>query len=146
MSSQHQILPAVAAAIFNNRGEILLQKRKDANKWCLISGHVEFGETVEEAVIREIFEETNCNSKIVRFIGIYSSPSSQTYLRPNGKVQYVTSYFEAELNSQIDINFSNEETLELKFFNTNEIPENLDQVNSYWLSDALSKSERVFIR
>ena len=75
-----QILPAVAAAIFNDNGEILLQKRKDVNKWCIISGHVEFGETIEEAILREIEEETNTKAKIIRFIGVYSSPGSQTYL------------------------------------------------------------------
>lgn len=49
-SPETQILPAVAAAIFNDKGEVLLQRRRDVNQWCIISGHVEFGETVEEAI------------------------------------------------------------------------------------------------
>jgi 8-oxo-dGTP pyrophosphatase MutT (NUDIX family) len=59
MGTTKQILPAVAAVIFNDNGEVLLQKRKDVNKWCIISGHVEFGETIEAAILREIEEETN---------------------------------------------------------------------------------------
>jgi len=50
MHHPQQILPAVAAAIFNDKGEILLQKRKDVSQWCIISGHVEFGETIEAAI------------------------------------------------------------------------------------------------
>ena len=33
MNKAVEILPAVAAAIFNDNGEILLQKRKDVNRW-----------------------------------------------------------------------------------------------------------------
>ena len=141
-----EILPAVAAAIFNENGNILLQKRKDVNQWCIISGHVEFGETVEDAVLREIFEETNVNAYIKRFIGIYSSPPTQTYIYSDRTVQYITSYFEARLEREIEKNFSNNETSELKFFSTNDIPEDLALINPNWLKDALDKKGKVFIR
>ena len=141
-----QILPAVAAAIFNDSGEILLQKRKDVNKWCIISGHVEFGETIENAILREIEEETNVKATIVRLIGVYSSPGSQTYFYRNKTVQYITSYFEAKLSEPIYPNFSNNETQELKFFNPENMPADLALINSNWLTDALSKREIAFIR
>src|ERR1044071_7496372 len=141
-----EILPAVAAAIFNENGNILLQKRKDVNQWCIISGHVEFGETVEDAVLREIFEETNVNAYIKRFIGIYSSPPTQTYIYSDRTVQYITSYFEARLEREIEKNFSNNETSELKFFSTNDIPEDLALINPNWLKDSLDKKGKVFIR
>ena len=141
-----QILPAVAAAIFNDNGEILLQKRKDVNKWCVISGHVEFGETIENAILREIEEETNVKATIVRLIGVYSSPGSQTYFYRNKTVQYITSYFEAKLTETICLSFSNDETRELKFFNPENIPDDLALINSNWLTDALSKREIAFIR
>jgi 8-oxo-dGTP diphosphatase len=141
-----QILPAVAAAIFNEKGEVLLQKRKDVNKWCIISGHVEFGETVEAAMLREIEEEINQKASIVRFIGVYSSPESQTYFYSDKTVQYVTSYFEARLLGDIPDNFSNNETQELKFFPTESIPDEMAMINPHWLSDAMNKDDRVFIR
>jgi 8-oxo-dGTP diphosphatase len=141
-----QILPAVAAAIFNDKGEILLQKRKDMNQWCIISGHVEFGETIEAAILREIEEETNVKANITRFIGTYSSPESQTYNYHDRTVQYITSYFEAKLTGTIAPNFSNSETAALKFFNVENIPEDLALVNPSWLSDALNKTSAVFIR
>ncbi len=141
-----QILPAVAAAIFNEKGEILLQKRKDVNQWCIISGHVEFGETIEQALLREIEEETNSTADIIRFIGIYSSPSSQTYSYDDRTVQYVTSYFEAKLTTAIAEGFSNNETQELKFFSTDQLPVDFAIINPNWLSDALNKDSSVFIR
>jgi len=142
----NQILPAVAAAIFNDKGEILLQKRKDVNQWCIISGHVEFGETIEAAILREIEEETNTKANIKRFIGVYSSPTSQTYNYKDRTVQYVTSYFEATLSGSIPSNFSNEETSELKFFNVTNLPGNMALINPDWLTDALNNTSAVFIR
>lgn len=144
--SPKRILPAVAAAIFNDNGEILLQKRKDVNKWCIISGHVEFGETIENAVLREIEEETNVKATIVRLIGVYSSPDSQTYFYRNETVQYITSYFEARLTKAICPDFSNDETQELKFFKPENIPDDLALINSNWLEDALSKIGITFVR
>lgn len=146
MNNPKQILPAVAAAIFNDKGEILLQKRKDVNQWCIISGHVEFGETIEEAILREIKEETDTKATISRFIGVYSSPSSQTYTYTDRTVQYVTSYFEAKLIGQISPHFSNTETQELKFFSPENIPDDLALINPNWLTDALAKSEIPFVR
>ena len=141
-----EILPAVAAAIFDEHGAVLLQKRKDVNQWGLISGHVEFGETVENAILREILEETNVSATITRLIGVYSLPNTQTYHYPGKTVQYITSYFEARLDGRITDNFSNEETSELRFFRPDEIPAELALLNPDWLNDALDKSGSVFIR
>ncbi len=146
MSTQQKIVPAVAAAIFNEQGEILLQKRRDVNQWCIISGHVEFGETVAEAILREIEEETSVQGTIRRLIGIYSSPASQTYYYPDHSVQYVTTYFEVALNSSILENFSNNETAALQFFRTDALPQNLAQMNEWWLQDALSGNAVAFVR
>lgn len=141
-----QILPAVAGAIFNEQGAILLQRRRDVGSWGLISGHVEFGETVEQAILREVREETNTAARIKRFIGIYSSPASQTYHYPERSVQYITSYFEVELLETLDLLFSNEETAELRFFSAHELPADLAQLSGHWLSDALAKQPQPFIR
>lgn len=146
MNIKKEILPAVAAAIFNEKGDVLLQKRSDVNRWALISGHVEFGESVEEAILREIQEEINMRGEIVRLIGVYSSPASQTYHHPEKTVQYVTSYFEIRLAGDPDLTFANNETLELKFFPKDKLPADLALMNPHWLGDALDKTTQAFIR
>jgi 8-oxo-dGTP diphosphatase len=105
-----EILPAVAAIIFNEKGDILLQRRMDTKKWCVISGHVEFGETVQEAIVREIQEEAYTRSEVVRLIGVYSSPEYTTYYYPDRAVQYVVTYFEVKLIDQIQEGISNSES------------------------------------
>jgi len=146
MVLQQEIRPAVAAVIFNENGEVLLQRRRDVGQWCIISGHVEFGETVEAAILREIREEINVAGHVVRLIGVYSSPASQTYHYNDRTVQYVTSYFEVQIDEEIGAFDGHPETIELGFFLPDRLPSDFAQINPHWLKDALDKSGTVFIR
>ena len=59
MTEQQYPEPTVGALIFNPEGELLLVKsHKWKNKYVVPGGHVELGETLEEALLREIKEET----------------------------------------------------------------------------------------
>lgn len=64
--------------ILTNDGKVVLVKRSfDPYKdhWALPGGMVEYGETVEVAVIREAKEETGLDIKIERLVGVYSEPN-----------------------------------------------------------------------
>jgi 8-oxo-dGTP diphosphatase len=143
---KHEILPAVSAVIFNERQEILLQKRADTGKWCIISGHVEFGETVQQAMLREVLEETGTRSEIARLIGVYSTPQYSTYHYPDRVVQYVVTFFEVRLLDVIPEGLSNNESEAFAYFAKHKLPSNLDLVNPNWLADALDPQAGVFIR
>jgi 8-oxo-dGTP diphosphatase len=64
--------PKVAvAALAVKDGKILLVKRKyppGAGKWSLPGGHVELGERLEEAVLRELKEETGMDGVVKGFL------------------------------------------------------------------------------
>lgn len=72
----------VAVWIMNKKGEILLQKRaatkkQHPNKWALCAGHVDSGETVEQAIVREMEEEIGMKVTIddLEFLCIYNEPA-----------------------------------------------------------------------
>lgn len=52
-------------------GEILLARKPEwaPNRYSLIAGFLEFGESLEEAVVREVAEETGVSIKNIRYIG-----------------------------------------------------------------------------
>ncbi len=60
----------VGAFIFNDKGELFLTKsdRWD-DKYVMPGGHVEYGETVNEALKREMKEETNLDIGEIEFLG-----------------------------------------------------------------------------
>lgn len=68
-------LPRVAVdAIIADGKKILLIKRKDERGWALPGGLLEYGETTENAIVREVREETGLDVKALRLFGVYSEP------------------------------------------------------------------------
>lgn len=136
----------VAVIILNEEKQVLLQKRSDVGLWGIPSGHIEIGETVSEAAIREVKEETNLDIKIKKLIGVYSDPNSQVFAYPNGKiVHFITICFLAEITGG-ELRCNSSESLEIKFFNQQNLPQDLLKMHPQWLQDALSNRDLAFIR
>ncbi len=67
----------VDAIILNEEEEVLLIKRKNEpfkDRWALPGGFVEYEERVEEAVVREVKEETGLDVEILKLHNVYSDP------------------------------------------------------------------------
>lgn len=61
--------PTVGVFIFNKAGEVLLlQSHKWPGKYVIPGGHVEVGERLEEAAIREAKEETGLDIYDLKFV------------------------------------------------------------------------------
>src|SRR5436305_7197132 len=67
----------VFALIFNHEKQVLLAHRRDIDWWNLPGGGMEAGETVDEALCREVREETGLEVEIVQLVGVYSKPLKQ---------------------------------------------------------------------
>ena len=76
-SGSKQLHPVIHLHIFNDAGELYLQKRsmtKDIQpgKWdTAVGGHIDYGETVEEALRREVREELGITAFTPQFITRY---------------------------------------------------------------------------
>jgi ADP-ribose pyrophosphatase YjhB (NUDIX family) len=71
----NSIVPAVSAIVTDNQGRILLIRRTDNDYWSIPGGRVEPGESLPQAVTREVAEETGIQCEITGLVGIYSDPS-----------------------------------------------------------------------
>ena len=71
--TEQKLKPRVTAAVLVQKDDtFLLAERNKENmrgKWIIPGGGVKFGETTEQAALREIKEETNLDVDIKRFIG-----------------------------------------------------------------------------
>jgi len=69
MTEQQYPEPTVGALIFNQEGKIFLMKsHKWKNKYVIPGGRVELGERIEDALKREIKEETGLDIYDIEFI------------------------------------------------------------------------------
>jgi 8-oxo-dGTP pyrophosphatase MutT (NUDIX family) len=68
-----RVSPAVGvdALVFNERGEILLLRRRDNAHWCMPGGIAEIGQTPAEAALRELWEEAGVRGETVRLVGAF---------------------------------------------------------------------------
>lgn len=141
-----RVKAGVSAVVFNHDGDVLLMKRVDNGLWGLPSGHVEPGETVEEAVKREVFEETGLEVNVERLIGVYSDPTSQVFQYPSGDiVQFVTLSFLCNVQGGV-LRSDKKESEAVKFFKVTELPRDMLPMHPMWLKDALADRCCAFIR
>jgi nucleoside triphosphatase len=74
--------PTVGAVIFNPHNKILLCKsHKWGDKYVIPGGHIEMGEKMEDALKREILEETGLKIYDIKLISIMESIYSDTFHR-----------------------------------------------------------------
>jgi ADP-ribose pyrophosphatase YjhB (NUDIX family) len=70
----NSIVVAVTAFIVDDSRRLLMIRRTDNDKWAIPGGGQEIGETISEAAVREVREETGLDVEVVGLIGVYSDP------------------------------------------------------------------------
>ncbi|MEL0231628.1 MAG: NUDIX hydrolase [Hyphomicrobiales bacterium] len=61
-------ISAVAGVIVHNQNVLLVKKNAADNIWSFPGGAVELGETLQNALIREVYEETSIEVDVLRLI------------------------------------------------------------------------------
>jgi ADP-ribose pyrophosphatase YjhB (NUDIX family) len=139
------IRPGVSAVIFDRRGRLLLQQRSDGGQWGLPGGSVEIGESVRDAIAREVLEETGLIVTVRRLIGVYSAPAIQVVRYPDGNVwHYVSVSFECSVRG--GSLKTCDETLALDYFPLRRLPSTLLSHHRVRIRDASSRKVAPFIR
>lgn len=135
-----------SAIIFDeDREKILLTRRADNGQWCLPSGRVDPGESVSEACIREVWEETGLRVRLVRLVGVYSSPHRISTYPDGNRWQVVALHFEgAVIGGSLQLS---DETTEIGYFSLIEI-EDMDMLEPHLerIADSLNACKEAFIR
>ncbi|MBI5346912.1 MAG: NUDIX domain-containing protein [Chlamydiae bacterium] len=117
------------ALIFNNEGKVLIAQRgpkarNDVGKWHFPGGCVEFGETCEQAVVRELKEEFEIDIEVVEFLEMVD------YILPEEKQHWISIFFVARHIGGVPKITEPEKCLGFKWLKFSEInPDELSRVN-----------------
>jgi len=109
----------IIVAIIRKGDQLLIVNNQSGqdNRWSLPGGQIEAGETLEQALRREVAEET----------GLAVTSSSFAFLTENFMPTYqahsLVTYFDCEVSGVLDPNDPDEEISETKWINQRELTE-----------------------
>lgn len=115
-------IPGVGAIIIGKKGILLARRDKAPSEglWSIPGGVIEVGETQQEAILREVEEETGIKVEILEMIGNFDLIVKDSLNRV--KYHYVLTHFLARaLSDKIRPEFPNGE---VHWFPITELPEN----------------------
>jgi len=111
-------VPTVDIIIQADNGKVILIRRKNPpHGWAIPGGFVDYGETLEQAAIREAREETSLDVELVRQFHAYSDP------RRDARVHTISVVFIARAKAGTPR--ADDDALELAFFCQRDLPENI---------------------
>ena len=115
------LVPVVAALIHDEHGRLLLQEKSSGEGWSLPAGIIEPGESPEQAMIREVREETGLVVRPRAIAGVFGGPEYR-HVYPNGdRIELTVVVYRCEVLGE-----SHEpldpETLSLGYFARGEMP------------------------
>lgn len=127
------IAESVIGALFSpDKKEVLLVQRNDVPVWVLPGGGIEPGESPEEAVLREVWEETGFQTQVKRLVG--------TYIPINRLTRHTHVYECLILTGHPK---TSSETRQVRFFPLTALPKLLPPPFPDWIADALQEGPPV---
>lgn len=133
----HAPIMAVAAMgiLYNEENGLLLEKRTDTGEWCTPGGALELGETLEEALKREVKEETNLDIVNPK---LFEIKANVHMVYPNKDEVYYTDIV-YEINEFYGDLKPDRESVELAFFPLHNLPENIMPTQIGYIQNFISK-------
>jgi ADP-ribose pyrophosphatase YjhB (NUDIX family) len=125
----------VALVLIQEGGKLLLVRQNYGERyWSLPGGMIEDGESITEASIREVREETGLRVVITRVVGLYSLPEDNSLaITLEGKVEG------GKLNPDYEI-------LECKYFPFDKLPTHVREHFHQRVEDYFLNAEGAFLR
>ena len=112
------ITPKVGSdvALFDDRGQILLELRRDNERWCLPCGWLEPNESPEEGAVREVREETGLEIRILSLVDVFPIMPSVA-IGPHTAVAVV--YLGEVIGGSIQVSH---ESLDVRYWPVDDVP------------------------
>ncbi|MFE5740584.1 NUDIX hydrolase [Streptomyces celluloflavus] len=89
----NSLVVAASAVVTDDRGRILLQRRRDNDLWALPGGGMDMTDSLPGTAVREVMEETGYDVEITGLVGTYTDP------------RHIIAYSDGEVRRQLNVCF-----------------------------------------
>lgn len=89
----NSLVVAASAAVVDDGGRLLLQRRVDNGLWAMPGGAMEMTESLPQAAVREVREETGYEVEVTGLVGTYTD------------ARHVIAYSDGEVRRQFNVCF-----------------------------------------
>ena len=83
----NSVVPSANVVVVNDKGQILLIRRTDNGNHALPGGGMDLGESITQAAVREVKEETGLDVELTGLVGIYTNPRHVIEYTSDGEVR-----------------------------------------------------------
>src|SRR5262245_27800107 len=83
----NSVVPSANVIVVNDDGQILVIRRTDNGNHALPGGGMDLGESITQAAVREVREETGIEVEITGLVGIYTNPRHLIEYTSDGEVR-----------------------------------------------------------
>jgi ADP-ribose pyrophosphatase YjhB (NUDIX family) len=83
----NSVVPSANVVVVNDEGQILLIRRTDNGNIALPGGGMDLGESITQAAVREVKEETGLDVELTGLVGIYTNPRHVIEYTSDGEVR-----------------------------------------------------------
>jgi 8-oxo-dGTP pyrophosphatase MutT (NUDIX family) len=90
----NSMVVAASAVVTDDKGRILLQRRRDSDLWALPGGGMELTDSLPGTAVREVKEETGLDIEITGLVGTYTDP------------RHIIAYTDGEVRRQFNVCFT----------------------------------------
>jgi len=108
-------VPLIPQAVVLRNGEVLLVKRDSPALWELPGGGILPGETIEDALRREVQEESGAPIEVIELLGWYERTGFRAHLSPT----YICKSLSENLMSGSD------DVIDVRYFPLKDLPQNI---------------------
>ncbi len=121
IGSELLLVPAVAAVIRDSENRILLQEKPSGEGWSLPAGAIEPGESPQEALAREVIEETGLIASPTELLGVFGGREYRYTYQNGDQVEHMVALYDCAVTGR-GIESREPETKALSFFSRTEMP------------------------
>lgn len=89
----NSLVVAASAAVLDGRGRLLLQRRVDNGLWAMPGGAMEMTESLPQAAVREVREESGYEVEVTGLVGTYTD------------ARHIIAYGDGEVRRQFNVCF-----------------------------------------